>query len=108
MISHITILFFAGLREKTNTKETTIQFSTSSISLLDTVKRLIQQYEQLSEIFFPKIPPDQIDEYLGDEVNFTLTRVRFARNRKIIANPTHEIHLTDGDILAIFLPLLGG
>ena len=108
MISQITILFFAGLREKTNTKETTIQFKTASISLLKIVKRIIQQYTQLSEIFFPKIPPNQIDEYLGDEVNFTLTRVRFARNRKMIANPTHEIYLTDGDTLAIFLPLIGG
>lgn len=108
MPSQITVLFFAGLREITNTKESKIQFTSSSITLLEIVKQLVRQYEQLSELFFPNILPIEIEAYLGVEADFTLTRVKFARNRKIIAHPTHEIHLIDGDTLAIFLPLMGG
>ncbi len=108
MPSQITVLFFAGLREKTNTKESKILFPSSTISLLEIMKQLIQKYDQLSELFFPNIPPIEIEAYLGNEVDFTLTRVKFAQNRKIIAHPTHEVHFSDGDTLAIFLPLMGG
>ncbi len=105
---NITVFFFAGLREKTGTKEIKLHFNESPVSLLEVVKVLIQRYDQLTELLFPNIPKDEIDEYIGNEVDFHITRVKFAKNRKIIAHPTHIIHFIDGDTLAIFLPLMGG
>lgn len=85
-----------------------MQFESTEISLPEVVKRLSEKYQKLTELFFPKIPLNQIDDYLGNEMNFEIINVKFAKNRKIIAHATQDITFNDGDTLAIFLPLLGG
>ncbi|MHA1112338.1 MAG: hypothetical protein ACTSRE_14630, partial [Promethearchaeota archaeon] len=68
---------------------------------------MIKKFQKLTEILFQNIPPNQIDEYLGNEMNFELMKVKFAKNRKIIAHASQDVTFIDGDTLAIFLPLLG-
>ena len=85
-----------------------MQFKSTEIALSEIIMRLIEKYRKLTELFFPKIPLNQIDDYLGDEMNFEIINVKFAKNRKIIAHATHDILFNNGDTLAIFLPLMGG
>ena len=101
-------MFFAGLREITKTKELTIPFDSPKITLLEVVRILIKNFPKLTEILFQNIPPNQIDEYLGNEMNFELMKVKFAKNRRIIAHATQDVTFIEGDTLAIFLPLMGG
>ncbi|TFG18106.1 MAG: hypothetical protein EU530_09780 [Promethearchaeota archaeon] len=101
-------MFFAGLREITKTKEVILPFGSPDILLRDVIKNLIEKYPKLTDVLFQNVPPNQIDEYLGNEMNFELTKVKFAKNRKIIAHATQDVIFGDGDTLAIFLPLMGG
>jgi molybdopterin converting factor small subunit len=105
---NVTILFFAGLREITNTKESILHTSKSPFTLHDVVVSLVKKYPALKDIIFHKIPTPQIDEYLGDEIDFQIRSVKFAKNRKIISYANQDVTFSNGDTIALFLPLLGG
>jgi molybdopterin converting factor small subunit len=107
-LSTIKILFFAGLREIIQTSETGLIFCDEEVTLHDVILKLLEKFERLNEIIFQKIPQNQIDGYLGNEIDFPITNVKFARNRKIIAHADQNVIFKDGDVIAIFLPLIGG
>ena len=107
-MSEITILFFAGLREITRVKELNLQLSKSPFTLHDVIVFLVKKFPPLKDIIFQKIPTPHIDEYLGDEIDFQITNVKFAKNRKIISHANHDVTFSDGDSIALFLPLMGG
>lgn len=108
LILNLTVLFFAGLREITKTNQVTLHFDKSLISLHDLVVCLIKKYSKLKEIVFQKISQKEIDDYLGNVTDFQITQVKFAKNRKILTDTTQNAVFSDGDTIAIFLPLMGG
>jgi hypothetical protein len=78
------------------------------LTLHDLIVSLVIKYPALNDIIFQKIPTPQIDEYLGNEIDFQIRNVKFAKNRKIITHANQDVTFSDGDIIAIFLPLIGG
>ncbi|MBN2156333.1 MAG: MoaD/ThiS family protein [Candidatus Lokiarchaeota archaeon] len=105
---NVIIIFFAGIREITQTKEIRVEFEQGDLTLQDIIIYLIEKYKKLREILFKGVPSSQVEAYLGKKIDFQITQVKFAINRKITTQSSQKVTISDGDVIAMFLPLIGG